>query len=370
MAKTSNRYQSGRGAGTMASQLVFVGSYAESNQPGIHVFGFDPDSGALEPRAAHAGIANPSFLVVHPNGCLYAVSELGEAGTGRSGSICALRFEAKNGALKLVNRQSSGGGAPCHLVLDGSGDWVVVSNYNSGTVCVLPIADDGSLGAPTHLVRHHGQGTNLKRQAGPHAHSATFAPDGRFVLVADLGIDEIVVYAFDADAGRLAAQASARARPGAGPRHLSFHPGRHVLYVANELDNTIAVYAYDAATGRMQERQSLSTLPPGAPASKVADIHITPSGTHAYVSNRGHDSIAVFDIAADGTLALAAIQPSGGRGPRHFALAPSGRFMLTANEASGDVVVLPILETSAGLGDAVARATVAGASCVQFVPSP
>jgi 6-phosphogluconolactonase len=350
----------------MPSQLIFVGSYAEADQPGIHVFGFDAGVGALQPRTTYGGIANPSFLILHPKiCCLYSVSEV----TG-DGSVYAFRFDCQSGALEPINRQPSGGSAPCHLVLDESGRWLIVSNYLSGTVQVLPLADDGALGEPTHLVQHHGQGVHPERQERPHAHSAAFAPDGRFILVADLGIDQIVVYAFDAVEGKLGAHASAPGQPGAGPRHLAFHPGRQHLYVVNELDNTIGVYGYDALNGGLHERQLLTTLPHRVQNNRAADIHVERSGTRVYVSNRGHNSIAVFDIAANGTLALAAIQPCGGRGPRNFALAPDGRSMLIANRESGDVVVLPILDDAARLGKAMARAVVPGASCVQFGPSP
>ena len=249
-----------------------------------------------------------------------------------------------------------------------TGAWLVVSNYGSGTVSVMPIEGDGTLGEPTHSVQHHGRGTKGRRQAGPHAHSATFSPDGRFVLVADLGIDQIVVYAFDTLAGRLGAHTSAHARLGAGPRHLAFHPGGNTLYAANELNNTICALAYEATTGRLHERQCLPTLPQDAPKSYVADIHVAPDGTRVYVSNRGHDTIAVFDIASDEALKPSTVAPCGGRWPRHFTLAPCGRFVLIANQHSGDVAVLPVLEGKTALGNAVTKIAVPGASCVQFVP--
>jgi len=350
----------------MPNQLIFVGSYAEANQPGIHVFGFGADVGALQPRTTYGGIANPSFLILHPKiCCLYAVSEV-----KGDGSVYAFRFDCQSGALEPINRQPSGGSAPCHLVLDESGSWLIVSNYFSGTVQVLPLADDGALGEPTHLVQHHGQGVHPERQERPHAHAAAFAPDGRFILVADLGIDQIVIYAFNAVEGKLGTHSSAPAQLGAGPRHLAFHPGRPNLYVVNELNNTISLYGYDAVNGGLHELQSLTTLPHCVQNNRAADIHVEPTGTRVYVSNRGHNSIAVFDIAADGTLALAAIQPCGGRGPRNFALSLDGRSMLIANEQSGDVVVLPILGDAATLGKPMARALVPGASCVQFAPSP
>jgi 6-phosphogluconolactonase len=351
----------------MLDLLVFAGSYAAANEIGIHSFGFDNEVGALEARARYAGIVNPSFLVLHPNGrCLYAVSELSN---DRAGRVYAFRFDAKSGALAAINQQLSGGSAPCHLTLDVTGRWLVVSNYNSGSVCVLPITEDGALGEATHLVQHHGVGTHPKRQEGPHAHSAMFAPDGRFVLVADLGIDQILTYAFDSAAGTLDAQSSIRARPGAGPRYLAFHPGTRCLYVVNELDSTVSVYDYDAMNGALHERQSIPTLPAGAPKNYAAEINIAPDGARAYVSNRGHNSISDFDIAADGTLALIAIRPCGGSWPRNFALALDGRFMLIANQHSGDLAVLPILDDKVCLGEAVARASVPGASCVQCIAS-
>jgi 6-phosphogluconolactonase len=192
----------------VGSQLIFVGSYGKADQPGIHVFGFDAGVGTLQPRTTYAGIANPSFLILHPKSCcLYAVSEASE------GNIWAFRFDRRSGALEPINRQPSGGSAPCHLVVDDSGSWLIVSNYGSGTVGVLPLADNGALGEPTHLVQHHGHGAHPKRQEVAHAHSAAFAPDGRFVLVADLGIDQIVAYAFDAVKGKRNARLCLESRP-------------------------------------------------------------------------------------------------------------------------------------------------------------
>jgi len=344
----------------MFDLLIFVGSYAVADQAGIYSFSFDADSGALEPCATYAGIHNPSFLIVHPKRCcLYALSE------HTIGRVYGFRFD-KRGELEPLNEQPSGGSAPCRLTLDVSGKWLIVSNYNSGSVCVLPVNDNGALGTATHLVHHHGQGAHLKRQAGPHVHSAVFAPDGRFVLVADLGVDQIFTYAFDRVAGRLDLRSSMHVRPGAGPRHLVFHPARDTLYVANELDNTANVYDYDTMNGTLLERQSISSLPAGTLPNLMAEINVAPDGSRAYVSNRGHNSISVFDIAPNGTLTPTAIRPCGGSWPRDFVLARGGRFMLIANQNSGDLVVLPILDDTICLGEAIARVAVPGASCVQF----
>ncbi|MFL5802050.1 MAG: lactonase family protein, partial [Roseiflexaceae bacterium] len=212
-----------------------------------------------------------------------------------------------------------------------------------------------------------GSSAHPERQAGPHAHSATLTPDERFAIVSDLGMDQLLVYTLDRNAGKLGAHTHISTRPGAGPRHMAFHPGGQHLYVANELDSTVVVYDYDTASGALHERQTIDSLPPGASESWVADIHVAPYGQRLYVSNRGHDSLAVFDIDSQGRLTQVAFPSCGGNWPRNFALAPGGRFVLAANQYSGDVSVLPVLTGTQALGAPVARAEVARASYVGFV---
>jgi 6-phosphogluconolactonase len=213
-------------------------------------------------------------------------------------------------------------------------------------------------------VQHVGSGPNKQRQEGPHAHSVTLSPDNQFALVADLGLDQIVIYKFDADAGKLSRQGEAKTRPGAGPRHLAFHPNGQWLYVSNELDNTVTWFDY--AAGTLRERQSLSSLPPGAPESGLADIHVSASGQRVYASNRGHNSLAVYDIGSDGLMTLVSIPDCGGNWPRNFALTSNGKFALVANQYSNEVCVLPVLAGTEALGATVARVPVAGASCIKF----
>jgi 6-phosphogluconolactonase len=349
-------------------RLVLVGSYAAADQPGIHAFRFDDATGALAPRGSYAGIANPSFLAVHPSGrWLYAASEMSQSWNGAPGALWALRLERDPWELQPINQRPSGGDAPCHLQLDTSGKWLLASNYSSGTVAVLPILADGALGEIADLIQHHGSGPHPERQEGPHAHSATLAPDDRFAIVADLGMDELLVYSFDSATGKLGAHAHVDTRPGAGPRHVAFHPNGEYVYVANELDNTVSAYHYDAATGALRERQTVETLPDGAPENTVADIHVAASGRRVYASNRGHNSIAAFDIQPDGRLDRVAIAACGGDWPRNFALAPGGRHMLVANQYSGEVAVLPLSDDASAIGMPVARAAAAQASCVLFV---
>lgn len=350
---------------TSVDSLLIIGSYSGARSDGIHAFAFDGETGQATRIGAHSGVEAPSFLALHPNGAwLYTVSETQSSGRG-PGSVAALRMSRAPFSLEIVGMAPSGGDLPCHLALDPSGRWLVVSNYGTGTVAVFPIREDGSLGAMTDLVQHQGAGPDPQRQTSPHAHSATFSPDGRFVLVADLGIDQVVVYRFDPGAGALRPHGHARLAPGAGPRHLAFHPSGRMCYVGNELDNTVAIFAYEAAAGALRLVGAAPSLPAGAPLSYIAHIAVDPAGQHAYASNRGHDSIAAFDIAADGLLGRARTPPCGGAWPRHFALAPGGRFLLAANQHSDGVAVLPT-DATRGLGAPADTIAVEKPSCVLF----
>jgi len=349
--------------------VVVVSSYASREEPGIHLFRFDEDTGKLTAQSNYTGIANPSFVVHHPRQpWLYTVSETSQQGDGSPGAVWALRFAATSSTLQPINHQSSGGDHPCHLQIDRAGRWLLVSNYSSGSVAVLPILADGALGEPTELVHHEGHGLRLDRQEKAHAHSATFSPDERFVIVADLGIDELRLYAFDAEAGKLTAHTRITTRPGAGPRHMVFHPRGRTLYVANELDNTVTVYSYNAAAGQLQEQQTLDTLPPGVSENIVAHIHLDPSGERLYVSNRGHNSLTVFNAAPDERLTLLTVAPCGGNWPRHFNVTPRGRHLLVANQYSHEVSVLSLLVGPKAIGPVLAQVTIPRPSCVIFQP--
>lgn len=344
--------------------LLIAGSYAAADQPGIHLFRFNQATGALTPCGAMAGITNPSFLAAHPHGpWLYAVSET-SADDGTAGSVWALRFEGDSPIPQPINHQTSHGHGPCHLLPDHSGHWLLVTNYGSGSIGVLPILAYGSLGEMTDLIPHYGSGPNPDRQEGPHTHSSIWTPNNRFVVVADLGLDQLLVYALDTVVGTLHIVSDTQTRPAAGPRHMAFHPGGQLLYVANELDSTVSVYDYDAGGATLRERQTIGTLPREQSENFPAHIQIAPSGRQVYVSNRGHNSITVFDVEADGRLTRAHIAGCGGDWPRHFALAPGGNFMLIANQRSDQVAVLPI--GSETIGAAVAQAAVAQATCVLF----
>lgn len=343
------------------AQPFLASGYADAADPGIYGFILS-ESGQLTPHGSWAGLPNPSFITVHPDGQVYATAEIGD------GVVAALRLGERPGEVQELGQQPSGGPWPCHIVFDPSGSWLAVANYGSGTARLIPRLPDGSLGEPGPIVRHTGKGPNAQRQEGPHAHSTIFSPNGRLAIVADLGIDRLMIYGVGEN-GALEPKGEGVARPGAGPRHMVWHPNGELLYVANELDNTVSAFAFDSAMGTLNEVQYLSTLPPDAPHNQVADIHLDAAGERLYVSNRGHNSIAVFSVAADGGLSPLAIKPCGGDWPRNFAISPDGRFLVVANQNSGNLAVLPVLDGPEALGEPVAHAALPKASCVVFPTS-
>lgn len=338
------------------SSLFAVGSYAAADEPGIHLFQFE--AGQLTPWIQAAGVINPSFLLWHPRyPWLYAVSETSP------GAVWAFRLA--DAALHPLNQQLTDGDSPCHLLMDRAGRWLIVSHYSSGSVTVLPVLADGSLGTPADRVQHQGHSVH-PRQEQAHAHSAVFSPDEQFVFVADLGMDKVVGYCFDAAAGKLRPHSQVDTRPGAGPRYGIFAPGGRSLYMVNELDSTVTLYGYDAAAGQLEARQTIATVPLDAPETIAAHIHFSFSGRRLYVSNRGHNSLATFAVAADGQLTRQATTSCGGKWPRHFTLSPCGRYLLVANQLSYTVAVLPFVNGRETIGPVVGQAAVPQATCGQF----
>lgn len=330
---------------------VYFGTYTDKSSKGIYVGAFDPAEGRLSAIELAAEAARPSFLAIHPRRpLLYAVGEVADFQGRKTGVVRAFAIEA-SGKLRLLNEQPSGGAGPCHVAVEPGGRCVLVANYAGGSVASLPIEEDGRLKSPGSVVQHQGRGPNPRRQEGPHAHSINVDPTGRFALAPDLGCDKVFVYRLEAAAGRLVPHdpPAVTLAPGAGPRHLAFHPNGQFAYVINELNSTVTALAYDGAAGRLQVLSSVSTLPPDFSGSNTtADIHVHPSGKFLYGSNRGHDSIALFAIAGDGTLRPLGHQSTRGKTPRNFALDPSGQYLLAANQDS-DTVALFRIDAQTGL---------------------
>jgi 6-phosphogluconolactonase len=260
------------------------------------------------------------------------------------------------------------------LQVDPVGKHVLAANYSSGSVCVLPIGDDGALGDPTDFIQHAGAGVDPARQAGPHAHCTVFDHAGRYLLVADLGLDQVAVYQYDADRGKLAARQElwAAATPGAGPRHLAFHPRSEVVYVLNELDSTIAVYRHDGVSGELSALQTAPLLPATFGGENTgAAVQVSPSGKFLYASNRGDDSIAVFAIdEQDGTLTPVEHVPTQGRTPRDFAISPDGRYLIAANQDSNSLVTFKIDAQGGQLLPTGYAAEVPAPACVKVISAP
>ena len=319
--------------------MLYVGTYSLRGSEGVYGLDFDPEDGALARRGALAGLDNPAFLALHPNGrWLYAVSE------GNEGAVAAIALQVEPGVSPLINQQSTLGSAPCHLAVDSTGEWLVTANYGSGSVVLHPIRADGSLGEAADLAQHSGSGPNAGRQEGPHAHSVTFDPSGRFAIAADLGIDRLMVYLLDREQGKLVPHAQVVVAPGAGPRHFAFHPSGKWAYLITELANTVVAYAWDADAGALTELQTVPTLPAEfTGVSHCADIHVHPSGRYLYGSNRGHDSLAVFGIdETTGQLEPRGHVSTGGGNPRNFALTADGRWLLVANQDTDSIVAFRV----------------------------
>lgn len=352
-------------------ELLYVGSYTDAKRTeGIALVQFDTRSGALElMRAVDAG-PNPSFLAIHPNRrVLYAVNEVTERAGQRAGGVGAFSIAA-DGSLARLGDQSSQGAGPCYVSVDRSGRVVLVANYDGGSVALLPIARNGGLAPASSVDQHRGHGPDAERQEAPHAHCIVSDPSNRFALAADLGLDRVMLYRLDAATGSLRRieDGDAVLAPGAGPRHIAFHPKLPLVYVVGELDSTVTTLRFDANAGRLTTVDSSSSLPVGwRGKSYAADIHVAPAGDVLYVSNRGHDSIAVFSIdATSGALALVQTIATGGAWPRNFSLDPTGRWLLVANQNSNSIVVFARDPRSGHLSPTSPHLEITSPVCLRF----
>jgi 6-phosphogluconolactonase len=315
--------------------------------------------------------ANPSFLAIHPNGrVLYAVNEVDKYNGKASGAVSSFAIARETGVLTRLGEQPSEGAAPCYVSVDHSSRVVLVANYNGGSVALLPIQGDGSLAPAADVVKHTGTGPNAERQEAAHAHCIVADPSNSFVLVADLGADRVFVYPLDLEGKTLRriGGGSPAMHPGAGPRHIVFHPTLPLVFVANELDSTVATLRFDAEHGALSPLGTVSTLPAGWTGTNYpADIHFASSGRTLYVSNRGHNSIAVFSVAeSTGALALEQVVSTDGDWPRNFSLDPTGRWLLVANQRSDSIVVFARNEKTGRLTPTRERIALPSPVCLQF----
>jgi 6-phosphogluconolactonase len=288
--------------------------------------------------------------------------------------VKAFAVDPSTGMLRALNEVSSGGNGPCFVAVDKSGKSVLVANYGGGSVSAYPIKPDGGLGEAGAFVQHTGSSVNANRQSSPHAHSINVSPDNRFAVVADLGLDKLLIYRLDPAKASLAAHdpPSASVNPGAGPRHFAFHPGGKYAYVINEIQSSVTGFAYDGTRGALKEIQTVSTLPEGHEGrNSTAEVQVHPSGKFLYGSNRGHDSIAVFSIdAASGMLKPVEHIPTQGKTPRNFGIDPTGSWLFAANQNTGNVVVFRIDGSTGRLTPTGQSLPVDSPVCVKFVAVP
>ena len=329
---------------------VFVGTYTGKQSKGIYSFRFNSATGKSTAPVLAAETENPSFLAKDWSGrFLYAVNEVGNRGGKAEGGVTV--FSNDHGKLKQIQELSSLGADPAYVTLDRTGRNLLVANYTGGNVVVFPIGKDGRLREHSAFDQHKGSSVNKERQSEPHAHFIQLSNDNRFALSADLGLDEILVYKFDAKHGKLTAAdpAFAKVAPGSGPRHLAFSNDGRFVYVTNEMGMTVTAFAYNAETGAMREVQTVSTIPGGSKKAdpktedSTAEIAIDSKGQFLYVSNRGEDTIAEFSIdQKNGKLTYVERIPTEGKMPRFFALDPTGKWMFVANQDSDDIFLFKV----------------------------
>lgn len=320
--------------------FLFIGTYTGSGSKGIYVYTFDAASGKAEWVSNTEGIINPSYLAVAPGDSLvYACIE---TRTVNAGGIAAFRFNRANGTLGFINKQSSGGDNPAYVSVHKSGKWVIAGNYSGGNLSAFRVNADGSIQPYGQLIQHTGKSINVNRQEAPHVHATVFSPKGDHLFVPDLGLDKVMAYKFNSSAKnplQPASPAFVATDPGSGPRHFTFHPNKKRAYLIEELAGAVVAYKYK--NGKLIAIQKIATHPDTAKGEfGSADIHVSPDGKFLYASNRGNENnLAIFSIDRKGKLTLSGYQSTMGVQPRNFMIDPSGKYLLVANQKTGNIVI-------------------------------
>lgn len=356
---------------TQEKQRMYIGTYTDRGSEGIYSCEFNPETGALSSPELAAATVNPSFITIDPQGkYLYAVNETDTFETAPVGAISVFEINHKTGKLKFLQKVSSLGAAPCHLSMDKTGKYLLVANYNGGNFAVFPVGEDGLLGKNTAFVQSSGSGPNPGRQTAPHAHFIQVTDDNKYMLVADLGTDKILIYRFEASGGLLSPDTPAyiQSDPGAGPRHLVFSPSGKTIYTLNELTSTVSVFSFNHDSASLVNKQTISALPENFTGDNTtAEIKIDRDGKFLYVSNRGDDSIVLFGIDPEsGLLNKIDRTPSGGKTPRNFEIDPSGKWLLAANQNSDNITLLGINPENGRLTPTSTNIKVSSPVCICF----
>lgn len=320
-----------------SQEFLYVGTFNVRNSEGIYVYSFDRSQRQFQLVQQMNGPISPSFLALHPNGkFLYSANRGSISQDSLEGSAVAYQIDEASGRLQLINQTSSYGRSPCHVSVDHTGKWLYLSHYAGGSLSVFPVREDGGIGALTDSISYQGNGPNTSRQEAAHLHSIQSIPDTNLILAADLGTDKLYLYQYGKTGLTTATPSHLATEPGAGPRHFVLAPKQKLVYVAEELSNTVSVFQLD---GTMLQR--LPTLPQEfTDKNTVADIHLSPDGRFLYVSNRGHNSLAIYSIdGPSGLLTFVGHVSSGGEVPRNFMIDPQGEFVLVANQDSDHIIL-------------------------------
>lgn len=348
---------------------VYFGTYTggKDGSKGIYRSKLDTKTGKLGSPELAAEVGSPSFLAVHPNQqYLYAV---GESDGKDGGGVYAFGLDAKTGTLTKLNAGTSGGNGPCHISTHSKGTYAIVANYGGGSTAIFKLNADGKLGERTAFIQHKGTGPNKGRQESPHAHCGFFSPNGDVAMTVDLGLDRVKVFKFDQTIGKADDDAAndVATPPGSGPRHIALAPDAAFGYVCGELDSTVNVVKFDWKGGKHEVVQTLSTLPEPVKGNSTAECILHPTGKFVYVSNRGHNSIAVFTVGADRKLTAAGHIKGDIKTPRNFNVDPSGKWMLIASQDGSKVGVYEV-DAKTGLAKETDSAVkVSKPVCVKFV---
>jgi 6-phosphogluconolactonase len=353
-------------------EILYVGTFSVRGSQGIYAYGFDRAKQKLTLLQTVPSLESPTFLAIHPTKkYLYSVNR-GKANVAdQGGSVSAYGIDGTTGRLSGLNHKSSYGEGPCYVAVDNTGRYLAIAHYNEGNLTIISLFKDGQIGGVSDAKKYTGNSINPDRQESPHIHAAVFSQDNKFLYVTDLGSDKIYIYGFNEADGTLQMPANAEVSvtPGAGPRHLAFHPSGNYLYLAEELTSTVGVFAVDKVTGGLAVLEdSIASLPDNfTDKNTSADIHTAVSGKYLYMSNRGADVISIFSIADDGKITLTGHQSSGGKTPRNLLIDPRGEYLFAANQDSDTIDIFRIHPKTGKLTAVGKPVTVPSPVCLKMI---
>jgi 6-phosphogluconolactonase len=353
-------------------EFIYVGTFSGDIEKGIYVYEFDRNQSTLSQIQTFGGMESPTYIEIHPNGkFLYSVNRNSVNEEKDWGSVSSYSIDSSTGYLTHINDQPSFGNAPCHISIDSKGRILFIANYGSGSIASYPIQEDGSLAPASKVIQHTGSSIAGERQQGPHAHSTVVSPKDDYLYSADLGIDKVKTYRINYKNKSMepVPASDGIANPGSGPRHITISANQKFLYLLEEMGHQVAVFGINQESGALNPIQAISTLPQDYTETNFcADIHIDPSGKYLYASNRGHNSLAIYEIdKKTGKLSLLDLQPVQGNWPRNFLIDPKGDYLFVANRRTNNVVVFKRDQSTGKLTNTGVEVNVPEPVCVKIL---